>query len=86
VAAADWYAERGPIAAEAFVKEIEKAVHEVSNAPSRWPLFVSGTRRFLLRRFPYYIVYRERGDAVEIIAVAHARRRPGYWKFRWRPH
>jgi plasmid stabilization system protein ParE len=50
VASADWYAERSPIAAEAFVREIENGVQEVSNAPSRWPSFVSGTRRFLLRR------------------------------------
>jgi plasmid stabilization system protein ParE len=39
-------------------------------------------RRVPLRRFPYFVVYRDRQDRIEIIALAHASRRPGYWRFR----
>ena len=39
-------------------------------------------RRFPLRRFPFSIVYRIDGDRLHIIAVAHRRRRPGYWRQR----
>jgi hypothetical protein len=40
-------------------------------------------RRFLLHRFPYLLIYREREDGViQILAVAHTSRRPGYWKER----
>lgn len=41
-----------------------------------------GTRRVPLRRFPYFVVYRERSDDVQVIAVAHASRKPGYWRHR----
>lgn len=47
----------------------------------RWPV-KSGVRRYVLRRFPFLIVYRVLESQVEVIAVTHARRRPGYWKSR----
>jgi plasmid stabilization system protein ParE len=36
----------------------------------------------LFKRFPYYLIYRERDGAVEVVAVMHARRHPGYWHHR----
>ena len=39
-------------------------------------------RRLPVRRFPYFVVYRERADAIEIVAIAHQSRRPGYWRSR----
>jgi hypothetical protein len=36
----------------------------------------------VLRRFPYLIVFREGMEGIEIVAVAHGRRRPGYWRDR----
>jgi hypothetical protein len=35
-----------------------------------------------MRRFPFFLVYRTAGDTIEIISVAHAMRRPGYWLMR----
>lgn len=40
------------------------------------------TRRVLVRRFPYQIVYKVVADEIVIIAIAHLKRRPGYWKTR----
>ncbi len=40
------------------------------------------TRRLLLPRFPYQIVYRIRPGEIVVVAIAHSRRRPGYWKSR----
>ena len=40
------------------------------------------TRRVLVPRFPYQIVYRLRPSEIVIVAVAHLKRRPGYWKNR----
>jgi toxin ParE1/3/4 len=40
------------------------------------------SRRYLLHRFPFQIVYRARGETIEVVAVAHLKRRPGYWKSR----
>ena len=39
-------------------------------------------RQFLVDRFPYKVVYRERVDDVYIVAIAHSSRRPGYWRNR----
>jgi len=48
-------------------------------APDRWRP-VNGTRRALLEGFPYAVVYREvSNDEIEIVAIAHLRRRPKYW-------
>jgi plasmid stabilization system protein ParE len=57
-AAARYYAERSPRAAEAFVQELDNAVAEIELAPQRFPKHAHGTRRVLLRTFPFAIVYR----------------------------
>jgi hypothetical protein len=36
-------------------------------------------RRFPLQRFPFAVVFRMDGDRLRIVALAHRRRRPGYW-------
>lgn len=82
-AAVAWYAERGSRAPAAFIEEIDDAIQAILNAPKRWPIFELDFRRAPLFRFPYSIVYREKSDdLVQILAVAHGRRRPGYWKTR----
>jgi plasmid stabilization system protein ParE len=40
------------------------------------------TRRFGVRGFPYDMAYRVRDDVIDILAVAHHHRRPGYWRGR----
>jgi len=40
------------------------------------------TRRFVLQQFPYAIVYRETVPTIQVLAVAHGRRKPGFWKKR----
>jgi len=42
-------------------------------------------RRFLLKRFPYGVIYRQTPDGVYIIAFMHLKRRPDYWEKR-QPH
>jgi toxin ParE1/3/4 len=81
-AAFDWYFERSRLAAAKFANEIEKALDLISTAPRRWPIHSHGTRRFVLRHFPFAIVYRELPSYVQVLAVAHCYRRPGYWKAR----
>jgi len=81
-AAYRWYKERNEQAAKAFLSEIDLAVERIGEAPTRWPTYLHGTRRYLLRRFPFFVVYREVQDNVQVISVAHGRRRPGYWKNR----
>lgn len=58
--------------------ELDVALDRIGEAPRTWPPYIAGTRRYLLRRFPFFVVFREVGDRVQIVAVAHARRQPGY--------
>ncbi len=82
VAAAAWYRERSAKAAAAFEAEIAHVMDRIAGAPDRYPPYTDETRRILLRRFPFAIIYRVDADRIEIVAVAHGRRRPGYWRHR----
>jgi plasmid stabilization system protein ParE len=77
-----WYMERNEVAAHNFAAEIDRALDLVIEAPGRWPAGERATRKFVLRRFPFAVIYRETEKAVQVIAVAHGHRRPGYWKGR----
>jgi len=82
-AAFDWYLERSPDAALKFDAEFDRALAEIVQAPQRWASGPHHTRRFLLRKFPFILIYRERdGRAIQVLAVAHTSRKPGYWKGR----
>jgi toxin ParE1/3/4 len=81
-AAAEWYQRRSERAASRFLDEIDWAISQISSAPNRFPSFEFGTRRTLLRRFPYFIVFRATVTRLEVIAVAHGYRRPAYWRDR----
>lgn len=81
-AARQWYAAHSVQAAEEFIVELRKAVQNVIEAPSRWPMYSSSTHKYRLHRFPYSIIYRKSQTSIQIIAVAHGHRRPGYWKQR----
>lgn len=82
VGAHEWYEVRSPVAANAFTFELNRALETVLDAPERWPTDRFGLRRYLLHRFPFCIVYRLKEQVVEVIAVAHLRRKPGYWRTR----
>jgi toxin ParE1/3/4 len=62
-----------------FRKDVEAAILKIRTAPLRFKSFSKRTRRLLLHRFPYQIVFIELSDHIFIIAIAHGKRRPGYW-------
>ena len=80
--ALDWYLTRSEASASKFASELAQAIDIIAEAPQRWPAGPHGTRKFLLHRFPFAVVYRELPSAIQILAVAHGHRRPGYWKTR----
>ena len=81
-AAFDWYLERSPNAALRFDAEVDRALADIIVDPKRWAAGPHSTRRYLLRQFPFTLIYRERAANLQIIAVAHTSRKPGYWKHR----
>lgn len=81
-AAKEWYAERSLLAARVFVEEVAAAIDRIGEAPDRWPKGPAGTRHHRVHRFPYSVVYRVKDDDIQVVAFAHAKRKPGYWKDR----
>ena len=81
-AAFDWYLKQSSDAASNFDAEVDRALADIASSPQRWAAGAHSTRRYLLRRFPYILIYREWQGDIQIVAVAHTSRRPGYWKKR----
>ena len=77
-----WYGERSVIAAERFANAVDEAVNRVASNPEQFPAIDSRHRECLVKRFPFRIVYRVEANRVVVVAVAHAKRRPRYWRDR----
>jgi plasmid stabilization system protein ParE len=81
-ASADWYAERSPIAVKNFLVAIDLAIETIESDPNRFPFIDSRHQSCSVMKFPFQVVFRRKADQLFIIAVAHAKRRPGYWRGR----
>jgi toxin ParE1/3/4 len=81
-AALDYYDRRQAGLAGEFRRELEAAVERVRQNPQLYAEDDAGARQCPLGRFPYTLVYVELDDAIWVAAVAHQRRRPGYWRRR----
>jgi plasmid stabilization system protein ParE len=81
-AAFEWSYLRSDFVASKFAEEMSQAIEMISDAPNRWPTAHPGTRKFVLQRFPFAIYYRETPSGVQVLAIAHGHRKPGYWKNR----
>lgn len=77
-----WYHERSGLAARAFVQELSYVVRLAAQSPNGWPATFGNARRVVFPRFPFDLIYRNKGSAIEIVALAHHRRRPYYWRKR----
>ncbi|MFZ2450556.1 MAG: type II toxin-antitoxin system RelE/ParE family toxin [Methylovulum miyakonense] len=63
-----------------FSSAVEKAVALVAAFPDVGSPSASGTRRVVIKGFPFWLVYQlAQTDAIVIFAIAHHSRRPGYW-------
>lgn len=80
--AAVFYESRLAGLGKSFAAEVERTIALVREFPEAGSQVGTRRRRVLVARFPYSIVYRQDPDAVVIVAVAHQRRRPGYWRRR----
>ncbi|MCH7842413.1 MAG: type II toxin-antitoxin system RelE/ParE family toxin [Chloroflexi bacterium] len=63
-----------------YLTEFESILDLVCESPTRYPIQLDpDIRRVILRRFPFTVLFRESGDTIQVLAVAHHRRRPSYW-------
>lgn len=82
LASLSWYQERSLIAATNFESAIEEAVTRIGEAPKRWPIYFGNFRKYVLRQFPFSIIYQDYLSEIVVFAIAHGSRRPGYWRER----
>ena len=82
IAAARYYEGQAPNLGAEFVTAVEAAFEGLVGFPEKGRPFGSRLRRVLVRGFPYSLIYRAEPARVLIVAVAHVRRRPGYWRAR----
>lgn len=75
-----WYLERSPLAGRAFLQARHGTRPTQSGELA--DLCEWDARRYLFRRFPFFVVYRIASPVIQVVAIAHARRRPGYWRVR----
>jgi plasmid stabilization system protein ParE len=84
IGAAIWYDDRRPGLGDRFLTELDATLSRVAEAPTSFPRLLDvppelGVRRVLMRRSPYGLIFVELDTTVRVIAVAHLKRRPGYW-------
>lgn len=62
-----------------FYRAVFAVVHRIREFPESGSPLSRKTRRSLLRRFPFGVIYQISGQVLFIVAIADLRRRPGYW-------
>jgi plasmid stabilization system protein ParE len=77
-----WYLERSGTAAKGFALAVDAALDKISQTPERFPRVDRRHRAGNLKKYPFQIIYRREDKRIYVIAVAHAKRRPGYWRTR----
>jgi plasmid stabilization system protein ParE len=80
--ALDWYDTHAPHVAPQFRDALRATLARIAQNPKQFPVEYRQTRRALLRRFPYFVVFREIEGNIYVIAVFHTSRDPITWQSR----
>ncbi len=65
-----------------FLDEVDRVVAQIRDYPQIGQAYTPNFRRYVLARFPFSILYAVEENELLIIAVAHHKRKPGFWKNR----
>jgi plasmid stabilization system protein ParE len=77
-----YYNQAQPGQGEQFAAAVEEATARALAFPLAGSLGEHNTRRVLLKKFPFSVIYRPEPDGIVVFAVAHQSRLPGYWRSR----
>lgn len=78
----NWNAERSTAAAIGFALAVEVAIQSIVADPGRFVHTYAGCQLCRLKQYPYCVVYHQADGTILVVAIAHAKRRPGYWRNR----
>jgi hypothetical protein len=62
-----------------FAGEIYAAIQRIIEYPDAWSVLSENSRRCLVNRFPYGVIFQIKSNTLRIVAVANLHRKPGYW-------
>lgn len=65
-----------------FTREVYNAIQNILQYPLAWTSLSQNTRRCILKRFPYGIIYQIKEDMILIIAIMQLNKKPLYWNKR----
>ena len=65
-----------------FAEEVYAAIARIADYPDAWSRMSENTRRCLVNRFPYGVIFQVKSRMLRIIAVSNLHKRPEYWKDR----
>ena len=78
---AAWYESKRHGLGVEFVATIDEAINRIADSPDAYPRWRDDRsyRKCVVRRFPHLVFYDVEAGEVVVVAVAHAKRKPGYW-------
>ena len=79
IKAASYYEQQQSGLGIEFIKEVRRTCNLISASPKAAAKVRKEIRRRLVRRFPFSVLYQEGEDSIQVIAIAHQRRKPRYW-------
>ncbi len=79
LAARDYYDQLVTDLGKKFILEVEFVFKRIRTNPLEFPIVFNDFRKALLRKFPYSIIYRFEGEKIQILAIAHQKRKPSYF-------
>ena len=77
-----WYERQRAGLGNEFLAAVESTLDDVVADPTRYPAIHRDTKRVLVRRFPYAVLYRVYDEVVVVVAYMHGRRDPRRWRSR----
>ncbi len=77
-----YYRDQSSQVAERFLDDVARAIELLEQFPRIGAPMGDNARRLILKTYPYQFIYRVEGDEIRVYAVAHLKRRPGYWRQR----
>lgn len=77
-----FYDKHGHGLGDELAAEVERVIRDIREYPEMGTPNSAGTRRVKVYRFPFSLIYRVQAEQIVLVALAHHRRKPEYWRKR----
>ena len=77
-----WIGEDDPLQGVAFSDALQESFRKIKRSPLICRCFDGEFRKSRIGKFRYSVIFRIRGDEIQVMAVMHQHRKPGYWNDR----